>query len=66
MSGPTYLSNIPNQLYCMSKCEQEVLRSIHEAKVMPNFTIKPFVLSICVIVFKPALSMCSPSLLFMF
>ena len=46
----------------------EVLETIFEARPMVVFCIKSFVLSIgdCSIVFKPALSLCSPSLLLMF
>ena len=40
VSGPTYLPQIPNQLYCMSKCAHEVLGTTLGAKMMPVFTYK--------------------------
>ena len=46
VSGPTYVPQIPNQLYCMSECANEVLGTISEAGLMPGLTIKSFVLFI--------------------
>ena len=68
VSGPTYLPLIPNQLHCMSKGAHEVLGTIFVARRMSVFFIKSFILSICdgSFVFKPALSICGPSLLHMF
>ena len=68
VSGPTYLPHIPNHLHCMSKGAHEVLGTIFVARRMSVFFIKSFVFSICdcCLVFKPALSICSPSLLHMF
>ena len=38
VSGPTYLSVVPNQLHYISNCTHEVLGTILGAKLMPFFT----------------------------
>ena len=39
VSGLTYLTLIPKQLHCISKCAHEVIRTIFEARLMPVFTL---------------------------
>ena len=40
VSGLTYLTLIPKQLHCISKCAHEVIRTILVARLMPVFTYK--------------------------
>ena len=66
VSGLNPLPHIPNQLHFIQKSVHEVLDANLEARVMPVYTGKSFVLSNgdLIYVLKPALSICSPSVLY--
>ena len=40
VSGPAYLTLVPNKLHCISICAHEGLGSILGARPMPVFTVK--------------------------